>query len=127
MLPIPDHHKPDAPGLHMGFDNTVSLYHVVGAEESFEDAAGALFGLLREAQQRYPGWPRVVYLDIEGHRGDVSGFEENFVELQQEFFFSVIAPFVTAFDTPLTGGLVNPDPQRDDVPDRLRLAGEHGE
>jgi hypothetical protein len=108
----------------MGFDNTVSLYHVVEADETFEEAAGAVFGLLREAETRYPGWPRVAYLDIRGHRGEAAGFDDDFLEFQQEFFFSVIAPFVTAFETPLTGGLVNPEPQRNDVPERLRLGGQ---
>ncbi|MDX1421063.1 MAG: hypothetical protein R3181_13945 [Rubricoccaceae bacterium] len=120
----PEYNKPEAPGLHLGFDNTVALYHVVEAEDRFEDAAGAVFGLLVEAQTRYPGWPRVFYLDIHGHGGDAAGFDADFYEFQQEFLFSVVAPFVTAFDTPLTGGLVNPEPQRNDVPDRLRLAAD---
>ncbi len=118
---VPAYNKPDAPGVHLGFDNTVALYHVVGPTDTFEHAAGALFGLLKEAQDRFPGWPRVLYLDVEGHRGDAAGFTAPLYELQQEFLFSVVAPFVTAFETPLTGPLVNPEPQRDDLPDRLRI------
>jgi hypothetical protein len=118
---VPDYRKPEAPGLHMGFDNTVSLYHVVAADETFEQAAGAVFGLLREAQSRYPGWPRVVYIDVQGHEGEAAGFDEDFYEFQQEFLFSVVAPFAAAIDAPLTGGLLNPAPQRDDVPERLRV------
>ena len=118
---VPEYRKPEAPGLHMGFDNTVALYHVVGPGDTFEDAAGALFGLLRDAQERFPGWPRMLYLDVEGHSGDAAGFSPAFYELQQDFLFSVIAPFVTAFDTPLTGPLVNPDAQRNDVSERLRI------
>ena len=121
---VPERNKPEAPGLHLGFDNTVALYHVVAAEDTFEDAAGALFGLLREAQRRYPSWPRVLYLDVNGHAGDAAGFDADFYELQQEFLFSVLAPFVTALETPLTGALMNPEPQRNDVPDRLRLGAD---
>lgn len=121
LPPVPDHRKPEAPGLHMGFDNTVALYHVVAPGDTFEAAAGAVFGLLREAQARFPGWPRLFYLDVEGHGGDAAGFTPDLYELQQDFLFSVVAPFVTALDTPLTGPLANPQPQRDDVPDRLRL------
>src|SRR5690606_8901271 len=120
----PEYNKPDAPGVHMGFDNTVALYHVVEPEDTFEDAAGAVFGLLREAQAGFPDWPRVFYLDVNGHRGDAAGFDADFYEFQQEFLFSVVAPFVTALVTPLTGGLVNPEPQRNDVPDRLRIGGD---
>ena len=120
----PDYNKPEAPGLHLGFDNTVALYHVVEAGDTFEAAAGAVFGLLVEAQRRYPGWPRVFYLDIQGHEGDAAGFDADFYEFQQEFLFGVVAPFVTALEAPLTGALLNPEPQRNDVPDRLRLAGD---
>lgn len=120
-MTVPDYHKPEAPGLHLGFDNTVALYHVVEAEDTFEDAAGAVFGLLREAQTRFPGWPRLFYLDVHGHRGEAAGFDADFYEFQQEFLFAVVAPFVAALETPLTGALVNPDGQRNDVPDRLRL------
>lgn len=104
----------------MNFDNSVSLYHIVDAEDSFEEAAGTLFNLLKDAQERFPDWPRIMYLDIVGHMNQHGQFEEDFVELQQEFFFACIAPFLTAFDLPLVDA-VNPNPQRNDVPDRLNI------
>ncbi len=116
---IPAYNKPDAPGIAMNFDNTVSLYHVVQPEEDFVQAARSVFALLKEAQERYPGWPRVFYVDILGHRGERQGFDDDFFEFQQEFWFATVAHFVTAFDLPLTGALVNPAPQRDDLPDEL--------
>lgn len=119
----PEYRKPESPGVSMNFDNTVSVYHVVGPNDTFEDAARSVFDLIREAQTAYPGWPRILYLDIEGHRGRSLGFDEDFVEFQQELLFSAMAPFLTAFETPLTGGLVNPDPQRDDLPDELVVRG----
>lgn len=120
---IPDYNKPDAPGIAMNFDNTVSVYHVVAEGDAFEQAAQDVVALLREAEERFPGWPRVLYLDIAGHLDEKGRFTDEFVEFQQEFLFSVVAPFVTALEAPLTGGLVNPDPQRNDVPDRLRIGG----
>jgi len=119
----PRYNKPDAPGIAMNFDNTVSLYHIVEPEDSFEQAVNDVFGLVKEAQDEYPDWPRVFYLDIRGHKGERSGFDEDFFEFQQEFWFSTIAHFVTAFDTPLLGGLVNPEPQKNDMPDELVLKG----
>ena len=107
----------------MNFDNTVSLYHMVEPEDSFEDAAGAVFGLIKTAQEQYPDWPRILYVDILGHKGERSGFDEDFFEFQQEFWFSTVAHFVTAFETPLLGGLVNPNPQQNDLPDQLVLKG----
>ena len=118
---VPAYAKPDAPGVHLGADNSIALYHVVGPGDTFDAAALALFGLLREAQTQYPGWPRVLYLDVDGHAGDAVGFTPEMYELQQDFLFATLAPFVTAMETPITGALINPEPQRDDVPDRLRI------
>jgi hypothetical protein len=108
----------------MGFDNTVALYYVVAPDETFEAAAQGAFGLLREAQDRFPDWPRVFYVDIAGHEGEAGGFDPDFYEFQQDFWFSTVAPFVQAFELPLTGPLVNPEPQRNDVPDRLNIGAD---
>ncbi len=123
---VPEYNKPDAPGITLNFDNSVSIYYVVSVDESFEEAAFALFDLVREAQGRYPGWSRVLYLDIDGHIDAKGNFEDDFVEFQQELLFSTLAPFLCAFETPLTGGLINPDPQRDDLPDGLVIRPPEG-
>lgn len=118
---IPEYNKPDAPGIAMNFDNSVSLLAVIGPDDDFAGAANQVFGLLKEAQERYPNWPRSFYVEIEGHRGERSGFDEDFFEFQQEFWFSTVAHFVTAFELPLTGPLINPNPQRNDLPDVLNI------
>ena len=115
----PAYNKPDAPGVWMNFDNSVSLYQVIENNHSFSDAASHAFSLLKEAQEKHPNWPRTFFVDLIGHEGPRSGFDEDFYEFQQEFFFSALAPFLTAFELPLTGGLINPNPQRNDVPDQL--------
>jgi len=121
----PEYNKPDAPGIHMNFDNTVSIYQVVLQEHSFDDAATEAFGLLRKAQAQFPDWPRVYYLDVApAHKGEHLGFSRDMFEFQQDFLFSTIAHFVTALETPITGGLVNPEPQRNDIPDELVLRAE---
>ena len=117
----PNYQKPDEPGVAMNFDNTVSLYQRVASETTFDEAAREAFRLVREAQDKYPNWPRVFYLDIEGHKGDQRGYDADFFEFQQEFWFATIAHFVTAFETPLVGGLVNPELQRNDIPDELSI------
>ncbi len=121
---VPDYAKPDFPGVYAGFDNTVAVYHVVGPDDGFETAARALMARLRDAQDRFPDWPRTLYLDLVGHDGDAAGFTPEMYELQQDFLFSSVAPFVAALETPVTGGLVNPDPQRNDVPHRLNFGGD---
>ena len=117
--------KPDAPGIWMNFDNTVSLYHIVGEKDTFERAAGDLFALIKEAQERFPDWPRLLFLDIEGHLDALGRFEDAFVELQQEFMFGFLGPFLTTVDLPLVSAL-NPEPQRNDLPDKILIEGENG-
>ena len=121
----PTHSKPDAPGIWMNFDNTVSLYHVVGEDHGFEQAAQDLFRLIQEAQERFPDWPRLLFLDIRGHLDALGRFEDAFVELQQEFMFGFLGPFLTAVDLPLVSAL-NPEPQRNDLPGKIVIA-EGGE
>lgn len=121
---VPSYARPDGPGIHLGADNSVAVAHVVRPGDTFEDAATALVALVAEAERLYPGWPRVLYLEVLGHEGDAAGFTPDLYELQQDFLFSAVAPFLTAFETPLTGPLLNPEPQRDDVPDRLRIGGD---
>ena len=118
---IPEYNKPESPGIWMNFDNTVSIYHVVEPGDTFEKAAQDVFGYLRRAQQDFPNWPRVFYLDIKGHEGEQAGFDGDFYEFQQEFFFSTMAAFLTGFELPLTGALINPEEQRNDVPDVLKI------
>ena len=104
----------------MGFDNVVSIYHVIEKEDDFESAALTVFALLRECQNRYPDWPRVVYLDIKGHDGDRAGFDGDMFEFQQEFMIATMGPFLTALDMPLVS-VWNPEPQRNDLPDQLAI------
>lgn len=118
----PSYDKPDEPGLHMQTDqNVVAIYHVVEPEDDFYSAGRDVFAWLYTAQERFPDWPRMLYLDVVGHDGEASGFEPDFFEFQQEFMLGALGPFFTAMDLPLTGPLINPEDQRNDVPDRLRI------
>lgn len=117
---VPEYNKPDAPGIHMNFDNTVSLYHVVAPTDDFETAAHDIFALLKRAQDEFPDWPRVLYLDIEGHLDDKGRFTPDFVELQQEFLIAAMGKFFTALALPIVA-VVNPNPQSNNIPDELKL------
>jgi hypothetical protein len=117
---VPEYNKPEAPGLHMNFDNTVSLYHIVAEGDGFETAAQDVFALLKEAQERFPDWPRVLYLDIQGHLDGQGRFTDDMVELQQEFLIAAMGKFFTALALPIVA-VVNPDPQVNDLPDELVL------
>ncbi len=52
---VPEYNKPDSPGIHMGFDNTVSIYHIVDEKDSFEKAAQEWKKIAyRESDKKYP-------------------------------------------------------------------------
>ena len=102
-------------------DRGVALYHVVLFHEGFEDAARALFRLLRRAQDVKPGARRMLFLDIEGHRQADGRFDADMRELQQAFLFDVLAPFLTEAHCTLVA-FRNPQPQDDDLPADLVIA-----
>lgn len=99
-------------------ERRVALYHVVYANESFETAAQTIVSIIRNAQRLTPGQPRVLYLDIEGHRLADGAFDPGMLELQKQFAAQMLLPYVTEAVLPI-GNLRNPEPQRDDVPDEL--------
>ena len=117
---IPEYNKPEAPGIWMNFDNTVSLYHIVAESDDFNKAASDIFDLVKSSQEKYPDWPRVLYLDIAGHLDELGRFQDDMVELQQEFLIAALGKFLTALDMPLVS-VVNPDAQDNAVPDSLAI------
>lgn len=98
----------------------VALYHVVYEHEGFEESAQALFGLVRRAEDVQPGKERFLCLDIEGHRDADGGFDNDMIELQQEFLLGFLGWFVSEIDCPLFKA-TNPKPQRNDLPSELIL------
>lgn len=101
-------------------DKATALYHIVYAHETFDQAAKALLALTRQAQETHPGGPRRLYLDIEGHRNAVGGFDGDMLELQQEFLLGFLMPFLSEASCPI-GRVQNPKGQRDDMPEALAI------
>lgn len=98
----------------------VALYHRIYARESFEKAAQDLFEMIQRTAKQFPGRPRTLYLDIDGHRNSKGGFDTDMFELQSNFLPQILAPFLTEMHIPL-GAFQNSKPQRDDLPDRLDI------
>ena len=96
----------------------VAIYHVVHAHEGFEEAAQALFGLVRRAQATAPGRERRLFLDIEGHRVAEGGFDSDMFELQNDFLGCFLAPFLSEISSPLLA-YRNPRPQENELPEDL--------
>jgi hypothetical protein len=103
-----------------GGDETVALYHVVYLREGFEEAARALFTLVREAQANFPNQRRSLYLDIEGHRNEQGGFDADMSELQKQFLIGFLSQFLAEIHCPLID-VTSAKPQINDIPERLHI------
>jgi hypothetical protein len=101
-------------------DRGISLYHVVYAREGFGVAAQALFELVRSAQEKYPDKPRLLFLDIDGHRNNEGGFDPDMYELQKEFLLGFLGKYLTEISCPLVR-IKNNKPQDNDVPESLAI------
>jgi hypothetical protein len=106
-------------------DTAAALYHVVRPDEGFETAAGMLFELVRESERSYPGKPRTLFLDIEGHRNKEGGFDHDMFELQQNYVVGFLMPFLSEARLPLVT-VKNSHPQRGDIPDELSIMPSNG-
>lgn len=62
-------------------EKAIALYHRIMKRENFETAAQDLFQLLVNAQKREPNKPRILYVDIDGHRNGAGGFDRDMLEL----------------------------------------------
>src|SRR5512143_343762 len=98
----------------------VAIYHVVYAHEKFEKDAKMLLQLVRKVQETHPGAPRLLYLDIEGHRNSEGGYDADMFELQNEFLMGFLMPFLTEATVPLMR-LRNDKGQNNDVPHDLKV------
>jgi len=101
-------------------DNKTALYHRVMRRENFETAAKDLVCLLKTAETKSPGMPRILYVDIDGHRNENGGFDSDMLELQTKFGVGFLSQFFTEVHFPLVS-FENPNPQRNDVPDKLDI------
>ena len=104
----------------------LGIYHRVYASETFGDGAEALFIMVRDASRKYPGRPRFLYLDIDGHDGS-DGWDEDASALLAWFVPEVLGQWLTEYRDGDGNKVRNPG-QRDDVPDGMLLAskGEGG-
>jgi hypothetical protein len=109
-------------GLH---DKKIAIYHLVFEDESFEVAAQTIAELIVKAQEAEPNQKRCLYLDIEGHRNELGGFDEDMFELQRYFLMGFMMPYLTELHVPL-GGYINTKYQRNDVPSGVKVITKFG-
>src|SRR4051794_18501000 len=75
----------------------VVIYHVMKPREGFDDTADKLFIMVRDAQRTNPGAPRHLMLDIDGHRNELGGLDEEAWELYRHFIMEWLAPYLKTF------------------------------
>ena len=100
--------------------SAVVLYHVMRADEGFEKTAEMIFDVVSESARKYPGRPRALFLDIEGHRlGRKNGpYDHDAFEIMNNYVVGFLSPWLTEIHTPLIRARKT-SPQRDDLPDHL--------
>ena len=98
----------------------VCLYHRVMRRENFEKAAKDLVDLVLSAQRKEPDKPRVLYVDIDGHRDAEGKFDRDMLELQKEFGLKFLLQFLEEVHFPIYSG-VNQNKQNNDVPQGLQI------
>jgi hypothetical protein len=104
----------------------VALHHVVYSQESFEDAAQALYAIVRDAQANCPNQRRALFLDIEGHRNDQGDFDSDMVELQEHFLVGLLGQFLSEIHCPLVS-MTRDSGQNNEIPGRLDIRAPAGE
>ncbi len=82
-------------------EKKVAIYHNIYANEDFEKAAEDIYQLTRDVQKRYPNKPRVLYLDIQGHRLPDGAFDHDMWELQFYFILQNLLFYYTEVHLPL--------------------------
>ena len=96
----------------------VALYHDMLVSENFERCAVRLFSILQTAQEQHPNKKRILYLDVQGHRNSAGGFDQDALEITQDFVMGSLMPYLSEAVTPFFH-LKNPKPQRNDIPPEL--------
>jgi hypothetical protein len=98
----------------------IAIYHSIFAGEDFEVSAKTLWTLVANAQERMPGRPRWLFLDIEGHRNSEGGFDHDMWELQRNFVLGGLCRYLKKAYMPLIA-VENPKAQRNDVPKQVNI------
>jgi hypothetical protein len=106
----------------------IAIYHLMKRREGFEETAGMLWVMVRDAARLQPGKPRRLYMDVEGHtaRGQVQNQVDDYDADASEvihFVRAALGPFLT--DTPW--GKTEDTPQSEDLPEHIIMTTADGE
>jgi hypothetical protein len=106
--------------------SAVAIYHLMVIEENFERSAYRLHELVKYTQRTSPGAERTLYLDVDGHRNELGGFDRDAYEIISNFVPEVLFPFLTEYVNPFCS-VRNKDKQRNNISPNLLIQAFPGE
>ncbi|KOP65560.1 HNH endonuclease [Bacillus sp. FJAT-18019] len=112
--------------INMLKEKGVGIYHLVYEHEDFETSATILMKLLTNVQKDSPNQKRYLYLDIEGHKNSLGGYDHDMFELQNDFALGYLLQFFTRIHMPLIS-VENNKLQRNDVPEEFEIYSNENE
>lgn len=98
----------------------VAIHHDMKVYENFERSAQRIFECVQVAQKQSPGAPRILYLDVQGHRNEAGGYDHDAYELMKDFALGFLGKYLTEIHTPLVHVRTR-GRQCDDIPEVLRI------
>lgn len=107
------------PGTEKKDPKILVLYMNIYAREDFNAMVQQFLNVLSNAQKQYPGKPRHLYVDVEGHRNRSGGFDNDALEFLGKFLPEMGKHF-TEVHHPLLA-FQNTRPQDDNVPGEIRI------
>ena len=97
----------------------IAIYHAVYENETFEQSASIIFKLVKKAQTDFPNQKRFLYLDIDGHKNNLGGYDNDMYELQKHFVIGFISKYISGAHVPLLS--FKTKLQDNDMPDELKI------
>ncbi len=101
-------------------NSRIAIYHAIFPDEDFETSASTLMKLVSSAQENYPNRKRALYLDIDGHRNEKGGFDNDMFELQRYFLLGFLMQYLSELYIPMMA-VQNNKFQRNDIPSELHF------
>lgn len=98
--------------------NTIAIYHVVYENERMAKSAKTIYELLYSAQQEQENYNRILYLDIDGHTDEYGRFDDEMMELQQNFIIGTLLPYFYEIHTPIID-VKNTESQKNTIPKEM--------
>lgn len=106
--------------------NRVAIYHVVYENEGLEESAKTIYNLIYSCQENNKGCERILYLDIDGHTDEYGRFDNEMLELQQNFIIETLLPYLYEIHLPIIS-IRNTELQKNNLPKEMHFISSKNE